>query len=128
MPPLAPTRGHRISYAMKVSHMKLFPMKLAIAVFVLWSSTHVLPAQEVAFGGIELAASSIKGLTFVFQPGSDTAVAGAARSDRMKRLQYAERNASFISMKDGCKLSNRGMDLLVKNTTEVVSELREGAK
>ena len=84
--------------------------------------------QEVAFGGIELASSSVKGLTFVFQPGTDAAVQGAARPDRMKRLQYAERNASFISMKDGCKLNERGMALLVKNTAEVVSELRDGAK
>ena len=85
-------------------------------------------AQQIAFGGIELAASSVKGLTFVFQPGTDAAAQGGARPERMQRLQYAERNASFISMKDGCKLSERGMNLLIKATTEVVQELRDGAK
>ena len=85
-------------------------------------------AQDVAFGGIELASSSVKGLTFVFQPGTDSDVPGEVKPDRMNRLQYAERNASFISMKDGCKLNQRGMDLLVKDTGEVVDELREGAK
>ena len=85
-------------------------------------------AQEVAFGGIELASSSVKGLTFVFQPGSEAVGQGGARPERMQRLQYAERNASFISMKDGCKLNERGMNLLVKDTNEVVQELRDGAK
>ncbi len=87
---------------------------------------HLLQAQEVAFGGIELASSSVKGLTFVFQPGAET-VSGA-RPDRMKRLQYAERNLNFISMRDGCKLSANGIDVLVKDTREVIAELREGAK
>jgi hypothetical protein len=86
-------------------------------------------AQDVAFGGIELASSSVKGLTFVFQPGTDAAAqGGGARPERMQRLQYAERNASFISMKDGCKLNERGMNLLIKDTSEVVQELRDGAK
>ena len=85
-------------------------------------------AQDVAFGGIELASSSVKGLTFVFQPGSEDAGQRGAKADRMERLQYAERNASFISMKDGCKLNERGMTLLVKDTVEVVHELREGAQ
>lgn len=85
-------------------------------------------AQDVAFGGIELASSSVKGLTFVFQRGEDGADQNGAGADRMERLQYAERNASFISMRDGCKLSERGLDLLAKDTAEVVGELREGAK
>ncbi len=85
-------------------------------------------AQDVAFGGIELASSSVKGLTFVFQPGTDAAGQGGARPERMQRLQYAERNASFISMKDGCKLNERGMNLLLKDTNEVVQELRDGAR
>ncbi len=87
-------------------------------------------AQEVAFGGIELASSSVKGLTFVFQPGSegDDQDQPGGKADRVERLQYAERNASFISMKDGCKLSERGLSLLVKDTAEVVGELREGAR
>ena len=100
-------------------------------VFVLSAAVAFSPnllAQEVAFGGIELASSSVKGLTFTFQPGTDAGVRGAARPDRMKRLQYAERNASFISMKDGCRLAERGMDLLVKDLGEVVDELREGAR
>ena len=85
-------------------------------------------AQNVAFGGIELASSSVKGLTFVFQPGAEAAGPGGAQADRTQRLQYAERNASFISMRDGCKLNQRGMDLLVKDTAEVVQELRDGAR
>ena len=85
-------------------------------------------AQQVAFGGIELASSSIKGITFVFQPGGEASGAGGERADRMKRLQYAERNASFVSMRDGCKLNARGVDLVVKDTLEVINELREGAK
>lgn len=92
------------------------------------TATH---AQELAFGGIELASSSVKGLTFVFQPGADaslTTSGATARPERMKRLQYAERNASFISMRDGCKLSDKGVDLLLTDVKEVVSELREGAK
>lgn len=85
-------------------------------------------AQEIAFGGIELSSSSIKGLTFVFQPGTEAAAQGGARPERMQRLQYAERNASFISMRDGCKLNERGMDLLIRDTSEVVQELRDGAR
>ena len=85
-------------------------------------------AQEVAFGGIELASTSIKGLTFVFQPGGEALPTGGVRPERMKRLQYAERNLNFISMRDGCKLSERGLTLLVKSTQEVIGELREGAK
>lgn len=85
-------------------------------------------AQDIAFGGIELASSSVKGLTFVFQPGSEATGQGGAKPERMQRLQYAERNASFISMKDGCKLNERGMTLLVKDTVEVVQELRDGAR
>ena len=87
-----------------------------------------LHAQDVAFGGIELASTSIKGLTFVFQPGADATQTGAARPERMKRLQYAERNTNFISMRDGCKLNPKGMDAVVKATSEVISELRDGAK
>jgi hypothetical protein len=97
-------------------------------IVLLLTGTASLIAQDVAFGGIELASSSIKGLTFVFQPGTDPGTPEATRSDRMKRLQYAERNASFISMRDGCKLNPKGLDLLVKDMTEVVAELREGAK
>ena len=85
-------------------------------------------AQEIAFGGIELASSSVKGLTFVFQPGTDAVAQGGARPERMQRLQYAERNASFISMRDGCKLNERGLSLLAMDTTEVVQELRDGAR
>ncbi len=86
-------------------------------------------AQDVAFGGIELASSSIKGLTFVFQPGAEATETGvAARPDRMKRLQYAERNATFISMRDGCKLNDKGIALLLTDVKDVVNELREGAK
>lgn len=99
-----------------------------LAVLVLLSAAPLLRAQEVAFGGIELASTSIKGLTFVFQPGADANVSGRVRPDRMKRLQYAERNTNFISMRDGCKLSPKGLAILVKDTTEVLDELREGAK
>jgi hypothetical protein len=110
------------------SHSKSVSARSVGALSVLLLGTASLFAQDVAFGGIELASSSIKGLTFVFQPGTDPGAPEAARSDRMKRLQYAERNASFISMRDGCKLNPKGLDLLVKDMTEVVSELREGAK
>lgn len=102
--------------------------RLAVALAALLLTAPVLKAQEVAFGGIELAGSSVKGLTFVFQPGTDATSQGGARPDRMKRLQYAERNASFVSMKDGCKLNAKGLDLLTKDATEVVQELRDGAK
>jgi Ppx/GppA phosphatase family len=109
--------------------MRLYSsLKLVCTLVVFFAGLPSLLSQEVAFGGIELASSSVKGLTFTFEPGTESNVPGAARSDRMKRLQYAERNASFISMRDGCKLSDRGMDLLVKDTSEVVTELREGAK
>ena len=108
--------------------MKSFCIRLAILVLASPFSAPLFHAQQVAFGGIELASSSVKGLTFVFQPGSDAAAQGGPRPDRMKRLQYAERNASFISMRDGCKLNEKGVALLVKDTTEVVSELRDGAK
>lgn len=108
--------------------MKQMGTKLSIAVLTLGIALPVASGQQVAFGGVELAGSSVKGLTFVFQPGTDATAQGGARPDRMKRLQYAERNASFVSMKDGCKLNERGMALLVKDTTEVVSELRDGAK
>lgn len=107
---------------------------LAVALFAVVAAGNVRAqtqpqAQEISFGGIELAGSSVKGLTFVFTPGSDAAAQGnGARPERMQRLQYAERNASFISMKDGCRLNERGMDLLVKDTTEVVQELRDGAR
>ena len=87
-----------------------------------------LTGQEVTFGGIELASTSIKGLTFVFQPGADATSTAGVRPDRMKRLQYAERNTNFISMRDGCKLSPRGVAQLLKSTGEVIAELREGAK
>ena len=97
----------------------------SLAIAMMSGSLH---AQEIAFGGIELASSSVKGLTFVFQPGSEAAVQGAPKPERMQRLQYAERNASFISMKDGCRLNERGMTLLIKDTNEVVQELRDGAK
>jgi hypothetical protein len=108
--------------------MRHFHPRLVVALAALLAAPSMLPAQEVAFGGIELAASSIKGLTFVFQPGTEAAAQGAAKPERMKRLQYAERNAGFISMRDGCKLSAKGMDLLAKDTSEVVQELRDGAK
>ncbi len=108
---------------------------MRLGVWMRWTTLALLAvaagvsqAQEIAFGGIELASSSVKGLTFVFQPGSEAAGQGGARPERMQRLQYAERNASFISMKDGCKLSERGMNLLLKDTNEVVQELRDGAK
>ena len=101
-------------------------MRWAVALASLSVAIAAAGAQEVAFGGIELASSSVKGLTFVFQPGTEAAGQGAPRADRMQRLQYAERNASFISMKDGCKLNERGMNLLVKDTQEVVQELRDG--
>jgi hypothetical protein len=91
-------------------------------------SSAAIAQQQIAFGGIELASSSVKGLTFVFQPGSDAAAGTGGRPERMKRLQYAERNASFISMRDGCKLNERGVALLVKDTSEVIDELRDGAK
>lgn len=102
--------------------------QLALAALALACASASLRAQEIAFGGIELASSSVKGLTFVFQPGSESAGQGGQKADRMQRLQYAERNASFISMKDGCKLNERGINLLVKDTAEVVQELRDGAK
>lgn len=104
------------------------PFRTTLALLAFLCAATLLHAQEVAFGGIELASTSIKGLTFVFQPGSETPAAGQPRSDRTKRLQYAERNTNFISMRDGCKLSSKGLTALVKNTTEVVDELREGAK
>lgn len=85
-------------------------------------------AQGTAFGGIELGSSSVKGLTFTFQQGDEDESQTGASKDRVDRLQYAERNASFISMKEGCKLNERGLALLVKDTAEVVQELREGAK
>ena len=100
------------------------------ALYLVWACA-ALHAQELAFGGIELASSSVKGLTFVFQPGADAALSaggGPGRPERMKRLQYAERNAAFISMRDGCKLSDKGVDLLLTDVKEVISELREGAK
>lgn len=101
---------------------------LRIAVLVaVCACTHGLRAQEITFGGLELASTSIKGLTFVFQPGADATGKDGAHPDRMKRLQYAERNANFISMRDGCKLSPKGMDLLIADTQAVIAELREGA-
>lgn len=108
--------------------MKLFCLRVFVAACVLYCGARYSDAQQIAFGGIELASSSVKGLTFVFQPGTEATAQGSARPDRMKRLQYAERNASFISMKDGCKLNEKGMDLLVKDTSDVVAELRDGAK
>ena len=108
--------------------MLRYDLRSILAVLALLSATSILHAQEVAFGGIELASTSIKGLTFVFQPGAENASSTEARSDRMKRLQYAERNTNFISMRDGCKLNAKGLAALVKNTTEVIAELREGAK
>ena len=108
--------------------MKSLWIRVAACVLAAGSAVSLVTAQEVAFGGIELASSSVKGLTFVFQPGTDAASMGGAKPDRMKRLQYAERNASFISMRDGCKLNEKGLALLVKDTGEVVSELRDGAK
>ena len=90
-----------------------------------FAATFPLAAQEGVFGGIELASSSVKGLTFTFQPGADSTEPGASR---MKRLQYAERNGNYISMRDGCKLSDKGMTLLVKQANEVIKELRDGAK
>lgn len=107
--------------------MKFFYLRL-MAVLCGLCAMCLQAQQQVAFGGIELASSSVKGLTFVFQPGVDATAQGTARPERMKRLQYAERNASFISMRDGCKLNEKGMELLVKDTGEVVSELRDGAK
>lgn len=98
------------------------------ALLVLLAPSAWLRAQDLAFGGLELASTSIKGLTFVFQPGAEAVGTGAAKPERMKRLQYAERNTNFISMRDGCKLSPKGMDLLIKATNEVITELREGAK
>lgn len=105
-----------------------FSSRLAAALLFAVGVSASASAQDVAFGGIELASSSVKGLTFVFQPGSEDAGQRGARADRMQRLQYAERNASFVSMKDGCKLNERGLALLVKDTSEVVQELREGAR
>lgn len=106
-------------------------VRLAVMVLLCACGTTLAHAQELAFGGIELASSSVKGLTFTFQPGADASLnkpATNARPERMKRLQYAERNATFISMRDGCKLSDKGMDLLLADVKEVVNELREGAK
>jgi hypothetical protein len=107
--------------------MKIFMRRVLFAVVLVtgWSWLH---AQEVAFGGIELASTSIKGLTFSFQPGADPSISQGPRPERMKRLQYAERNSNFISMRDGCRLNDKGLALLVKDTQEVMSELREGAK
>ena len=102
-----------------------FAFTLLLVVLV---QAHHCVGQEVAFGGIELASTSIKGLTFVFQPGADATSTAGTRPDRMKRLQYAERNTNFISMRDGCKLSERGVAQLLKSTSEVIEELREGAK
>ncbi len=108
--------------------MRHFHLRFAAALATALALPCLLPAQQVAFGGIELAGSSVKGLTFVFQPGTDATAQGAARPERMKRLQYAERNASFISMRDGCKLNEKGLDLLTKDTVDVVQELRDGAQ
>ena len=122
-----PSRNER----QKVETMKQFRyVRWAVVVGALCfgHSGSLLRAQEIAFGGIELASSSVKGLTFVFQPGTEAAGQGGARPERMQRLQYAERNASFISMKDGCKLSARGVNLVVKDTVEVVQELNDGAR
>lgn len=98
------------------------------ALLALIAFSTLLRGQDIVFGGLELASTSIKGLTFVFQPGTDVTASGSARPERMKRLQYAERNTNFISLRDGCKLSGKGLELLVKNTNEVISELRDGAK
>lgn len=106
-----------------------WPLRWVVLAFaLLLGQTSGLNGQELAFGGIELASTSIKGLTFVFQPGADATTTTGVRPDRMKRLQYAERNTNFISMRDGCKLSPRGLAQLLKSTSEVIAELREGAK
>ncbi len=108
--------------------MRFGLLRTLMVVIALQAGLLSLAAQEVAFGGVELASTSIKGLTFVFQPGADAGAVKGAKPERMKRLQYAERNTNFISMRDGCKLNAKGLALLTKATNEVVSELREGAK
>ncbi len=50
--------------------------RLAVAGVSLFAGASVLSAQQVAFGGIELASSSVKGLTFVFQPGAEAGSRG----------------------------------------------------
>jgi Ppx/GppA phosphatase family len=106
--------------------MRIIGNKLNRIAFLLVAPA-MLHGQSGAFGGIELASSSIKGLTFTFQPGADIVAPGTERSVRVKRLQYAERNRNFISMRDGCKLNAPGLDLLVSQTKEVIKELRDGA-
>ena len=105
--------------------MKLLNCGLAL---VLAAASTIARAQTGVFGGIELASSSIKGLTFSFQTVEDSGPKGGGKNVRLKRLQYAERNTPFISMKDGCKLSARGLDLLASQTKEVIQELRDAAE
>jgi hypothetical protein len=115
---------------MHLKFLRSLPLVVLPLFILAFTCLTTLSAQEVAFGGIELAASSIKGITFVFQPGAETTVGKRAvqQPERMKRLQYAERNANFVSMRDGCKLTDKGLDLLVQDTSEVIKELRDGAE
>lgn len=86
-----------------------------------------LRAEGGVFAGLELASTSIKGLTFSFQTVDSAGPQGVEKNVRLKRIQAEEENRPFISYRDGCRLSPKGLDELVTYTKVVLKKLQDGA-